>query len=72
MYDDLSIKNLLILSRYGGEIRVDINDREYLNECRRVLSAWHLGREVKIMADSPVNVYFLIKVHARACYAEAA
>lgn len=53
------------LALYGGEIRVDYNDTLTLSEVRKKLSDMQLPREIKLWADSPVDVYYKITVHPR-------
>lgn len=61
-YSDETYENL---ARFGGTLKIYFGDNEGYKEVERRLSALRLPRSVKVMADSPVEVYHLFEVKAR-------
>lgn len=62
IYDDKTYEEL---ARFGGFLKVYLEDHKGYKEVERRLSDLRLPRSIKIKADSPVEVYHLFEVKAR-------
>lgn len=62
IYDDRTYERL---AKEGGKIPVYFGDNKGYQEVERRLTALCLPRSVKLVADSPVEVYHLFTVKAR-------